>query len=376
MNTRLQVEHPVTECTAGLDLVALQFDVAQGGHLAAEPPATQGHSIEVRLYAEDPRLDWQPQSGTLHRIAVPDVDTAFEIGTRPAGLRLDSGVQDGSAVGIHYDPMLAKVISWAPTRDQAARALAGALARSEIHGLITNRDLLVNVLRHKAFLAGEIDTAFFDRHGLGVLAQPLADENAVELSALAAALAIDAANRAHATALPGIASGWRNVVSQPQRLELQSTTGTHQVAYRITRDGLRADGHEGVLLISHTPSEVVLTVAGVRRAFAIARYGNEIYVDSPLGPAAFTAVERFADPSEQVAAGSLLAPMPGSVVRIAVTAGDTVRAGQPILWLEAMKMQHQINAPADGVLAELPVREGQQVEVGTVLAVVETGDAP
>jgi len=379
MNTRLQVEHPVTECTTGLDLVALQFDVAAGGRLAPEPPATQGHSIEVRLYAEDPAHDWQPQSGTLHRFAVPGVDVVFDLTGRSAGLRLDSGVEDGSVIAIHYDPMLAKVISWAPTRHQAAHALAGALARSEIHGVITNRDLLVNVLRHEAFLAGDTDTAFFDRHDLGVLARPLADERAEALSALAAALATDAANRARATALPGIPSGWRNVVSQPQWLDLHSATGAHHVTYRITRDGLRADGHEDVRLIAHAPTEVVLDVAGVRRAFRVARYdgsASEIHVDSALGSVAFTVPERFPDPSEQVAPGSLLAPMPGSVVRIAVAQGDTVTAGQPILWLEAMKMQHQINAPADGVVAELPVHEGQQVEVGTVLAVVTTeGDS-
>ncbi|HEU5008392.1 MAG TPA: biotin carboxylase N-terminal domain-containing protein [Jatrophihabitantaceae bacterium] len=372
MNTRLQVEHPVTECTTGLDLVALQFDVAAGARLAPEPPATQGHSIEVRLYAEDPAHDWQPQSGTLYRFAVPDVDVEFDVHDKPSGLRLDSGVQDGSIIGVHYDPMLAKVITWAPTREQAALALAGALARSEIHGVFTNRDLLVNVLRHKAFLDGATDTAFFERHGLDILAKSLADERAEAISALAAALATDAANRSTATVLAGIPSGWRNVVSQAQWLDLDTATGTHHVTYRITRDGLRADGHEDVRLIANTPNEVVLDVAGVRRAFRIACYGNEIYVDSALGGVAFTMPERFPDPSEQVAPGSLLAPMPGSVVRIAVAHGDAVSAGQPILWLEAMKMQHQINAPADGVVAELPVHEGQQVEVGTVLAVVNS----
>ncbi|MEO6627868.1 MAG: biotin carboxylase N-terminal domain-containing protein, partial [Aquihabitans sp.] len=149
MNTRLQVEHPVTECTTGLDLVALQLDVAQGITLADSPPVPQGHSIEVRLYAEDPAANWQPQSGILHRIHIPGVRTEFEVLTQP-GVRLDSGVSDGSVVGIHYDPMLAKVISWAPTRDEAARRLAGALERSQIHGIVTNRDLLVNTLRHPA----------------------------------------------------------------------------------------------------------------------------------------------------------------------------------------------------------------------------------
>ncbi|WP_051187371.1 acetyl-CoA carboxylase biotin carboxylase subunit, partial [Nocardia tenerifensis] len=164
MNTRLQVEHPVTECTTGLDLVRLQLEIAAGARLPAEPPAMRGHSIEVRLYAEDPAHDWQPQSGTVHRIDIPAVLTEFDLLDRP-GVRLDTGVVDGSVVGVHYDPMLAKVISYAETRGEAARLLANALHRARIHGLVTNRDLLVRVLRHPAFLAGDTDTAFFATHG-------------------------------------------------------------------------------------------------------------------------------------------------------------------------------------------------------------------
>ncbi len=367
MNTRLQVEHPVTECTTGLDLVALQIAVADGGALeSSDPPPTTGHAIEVRLYAEDPAADWQPQSGPLTRFAVPGVDVEFGLGSAAAGLRLDSGVVDGSIVSIHYDPMLAKVIAWAPTRAQAATALASALAQAHVHGVTTNRDLLVNVLRHPAFGRGETDTAFFDRHGLDVLAAPLAKAEAVAISALAAALAIDAAARAAAPVLRGVPSGWRNVVSQPQRC----TFDGHEVGYRLARDGLQADGFEGVALVQAAPDRVVLDTGGVRRAFAVAVTGDDVHVDSALGPVTLRRLPRFVDPSSQVAAGSLLAPMPGSVVRIAVAVGDRVKAGEPILWLEAMKMQHRINAPADGVLAELPVAEGQQIDVGAVLAVV------
>jgi propionyl-CoA carboxylase alpha chain len=368
MNTRLQVEHPVTECTTGLDLVAVQLDVADGGSLDGQSPVPQGHSIEVRLYAEDPAQGWAPQSGTLHRFDIPGV--AFTVGAAASGIRVDSGVRDGSVVGIHYDPMLAKVISWAPTRGQAARALARALERATIHGLTTNRDLLVNVLRHPAFLAGDTDTAFFDRHGLDVLATPLADEAAERLSALAAALAGDAAERRSARVLGGIPSGWRNVVSQPQLVELDGVRGARAIAYRHTRAGLRADGFDGVGLVTATADEVVLDDHGVRRAFTVARYGGESYVDSALGAVRFTVLDRFPNPADHVPPGSLLAPMPGTVVRIDASVGDVVSAAQPILWLEAMKMQHQINAPTAGVVAELPVRAGQQVDVGTVLVVV------
>ena len=368
MNTRLQVEHPVTECTTGLDLVALQLAVADGEALAPEPPATRGHAIEVRLYAEDPATGWQPQSGTVSRFRVPGIDVRFAAGTAAAGLRLDSTIEDGSAVGIHYDPMLAKVIAWAPRRRQAAATLAGALARTQLHGLVTNRDLLVRTLRHDAFLAGDTDTAFFDRHGLDALAAPLAGSAATEISALAAALAIDADDRARAVVQPAVPSGWRNVVSAPRVVELDG----HTVRYRLGRDGrtLVAEAFESTALVSLTPERVVLDVDGVQRAFGVAVGPDSVHVDSPLGPVTFVRTPRFVDPADQVAAGSLTAPMPGTISRIAVTQGDAVRAGDPLLWLEAMKMQHRIDAPVDGVVAELPVTPGQQIDVGAVLAVI------
>ncbi|CAM3947015.1 biotin carboxylase N-terminal domain-containing protein [Kibdelosporangium persicum] len=471
MNTRLQVEHPVTECTTGLDLVRLQILIAQGAHLPAliptgaalsatairrgeplnstlpqgtdssgaaqtpagvsaapsataipqgdpldstlpqgsdnsgaraagsqaakdranlsaalsttgipkgeplistlpegydssGPPLTRGHAIEVRLYAEDPAQDWRPQSGVVHRLCVPGVTTEFAVPAGP-GLRLDSGLRDGSAVSVFYDPMLAKVISFADTREEAALGLAGALARAEIHGLVTNRDLLVRVLRHPEFLAGNTDTAFLDRHELAVLAEPLADKDTEALSALAAALADAAARRSM-----DVPSGWRNVPSQPQRKVYRTASGDHEVTYRHTRAGLVTDGYPDLRLLSAEPEHVVLEVAGVRRAFRVAVYPGLVCVDSPLGPVSLTPVPRFTDPSAQTAPGSLLAPMPGTVVRVAVSAGDQVEQGQPLLWLEAMKMEHKIIAPATGTVTSLSVVAGQQVDLGAVLAVV------
>jgi propionyl-CoA carboxylase alpha chain len=366
MNTRLQVEHPVTENVTGLDLVALQLRVADGERLPADPPPTVGHSIEVRLYAEDPAANWQPQSGTLHTFEVPDVDRQF---TEGAGLRLDSGFESGSVVGVHYDPMLAKVITWAPTRAEAARRLAKALAATKIHGVVTNRDLLVNTLRHEAFLAGETDTAFFDRHGLDTLAAPLATVDTERLSALAAALAGAATNRAGARTQGRLPSGWRNVRSAGQRKVFSIGEREYEVVYTLGRDGLRAEGYDAEL-VGAEPGRVVLDVAGVRRTFDVARHDGVSYVDSVLGSVALKAEPRFADPDAALAAGSLVAPMPGTVVRLAVQAGDPVKAGDPLLWLEAMKMEHRIAAPADGVVTALPVTVGQQVEVGTILAVV------
>ncbi|MEU4893626.1 biotin carboxylase N-terminal domain-containing protein [Streptomyces sp. NPDC044780] len=371
MNTRLQVEHPVTEEIYGLDLVALQLRIAEGAALDAEPPAPRGHAVEARLYAEDPARDWQPQTGIMHRLEI-------------AGLRVDSGPADGDAIGVHYDPMLAKVIAVAPTRAEAVRRLAHGLERARLHGPVTNRELLVRALRHPEFEAARMDTGFLERHLPELTASATAsesasaadsprggdDDRAVPLAALAAALA-DAARRPATVA--GRLGGWRNVPSQPQlRSYRAEPDGTeHEVRYRLTRDGLLAEGFPGVRLLSADPGRVVLDVAGVRRTFEVAAYGDRRYVDTPQGGHAFTALPRFPDPTARTEPGSLLAPMPGTVVRVAeVAVGDRVAAGQPLLWLEAMKMEHRVTAPAAGVLTALHATTGRQVEVGALLAVV------
>ncbi|MDT5309118.1 MAG: propionyl-CoA carboxylase alpha chain [Mycobacterium sp.] len=375
MNTRLQVEHPVTEETTGLDLVELQIAVADGGRLDAEPPAAQGSSIEARLYAEDPARDWQPQAGLVHRIDVPVARTEFTtLGSR-TGIRLDSGIVDGSVVSIHYDPMLAKVISYAPTRRQTAMVLADALTRSHLHGVRTNRDLLVNVLRHPAFLDGATDTAFFETHGLADLAAPLAGADDVRLSAIAAALADAVHNRSTATVFGSIPSGWRNVASGYQTKTYLDDGGTeHRVEYRFIRTGLVLPDDASIQLVSASADEVVLADGnGVARGFAVARHDQDVYVDSAYGPVHLVALPRFPEPGSAVEKGSLVAPMPGNVIRLGAAVGDAVTAGQPLIWLEAMKMEHTIAAPTAGVLAELNVDTGDQVEVGAVLARV---DAP
>ncbi|BBY31731.1 biotin carboxylase N-terminal domain-containing protein [Mycolicibacterium sediminis] len=368
MNTRLQVEHPVTEETTGLDLVALQVHVADGGRLDPEPPANRGHSIEVRLYAEDPAKNWQPQAGAVHRFDVPSARAEFTT-LGGVGVRLDTGIVDGSEVSIFYDPMLAKVISYAPTRTQAAGVLADALVRTRLHGITTNRDLLVNVLRHPAFLDGETDTAFFETHGLADLAAPSTEADAPRLSAVAAALADAARNRAAATALRDVPGGWRKLASGYQTKRYVDAGGAdHEVRYRFTRGRLVLPDDDGIGLVSSTPDRVVLSSHGVERSFAVTTYGDTAFVDSPLGSTKLVAQPRFGDPDAAAAHGSLLAPMPGSVIRIAAAVGDQVTAGQPLIWLEAMKMEHTITAPTGGVLVELNVEAGQQVDVGLVMA--------
>ncbi|MFF7185023.1 acetyl/propionyl/methylcrotonyl-CoA carboxylase subunit alpha [Streptomyces sp. NPDC008222] len=340
MNTRLQVEHPVTEAVFGIDLVALQIRVAEGAALDSEPPGARGHAVEARLYAEDPARGWAPQTGTLHRLAVP-------------GARLDTGYTDGDTIGVHYDPMLAKAVVHAPTRAEAVRKLAGALERAEIHGPATNRDLLVRSLRHEEFTAARMDTGFYDRH-LTALTEPAPDPYAP----LAAALA-DAHGRSRF-------GGWRNLPSQEQVKRYLMAGEEYEVRYRHTREGLTADG---VRVVHADARLVILEVAGVRRKFGVSRYGDQVYV----GVTALTALPRFRDPAPDHAPGSLLAPMPGTVVRVAedLAVGSAVQAGEPLLWLEAMKMEHKITAPVTGTLTALHATPGRQVEVGTLLAVVQ-----
>ncbi|MER7547579.1 biotin carboxylase N-terminal domain-containing protein [Spirillospora sp. NPDC127506] len=370
VNTRLQVEHPVTECVYGVDLVRLQIEIAEGARLPEDPPRPRGHAIEVRLYAEDPAHDWRPAGGTLHTFEVPDVDAEFAV---PAayGLRLDSGVESGAEVGVHYDPMLAKVIAWAPSRAAAARRLAAALRGARVHGLTTNRDLLVRILEEPGFLDGDTDTGYLDRAGLGALSAPLAGESAVRVSALAAALALAAANRSAAPVLGGLPSGWRNVRSQPQRRTFEGPHGTVEVDYELRRDGLVSELCPGTSLVTAAPDRVVLDHGGLRETFAVAAAGDAVHVDSRLGPVTLTVVPRFADPSAQIAPGSLLAPMPGTVVRVETREGAEVAEGETLVVLEAMKMEHRIAAPSAGTVAELNVAAGRQVESGAVLAVIE-----
>lgn len=390
MNTRLQVEHPVTELTTGLDLVRLQLLVAEGNPLSigTTPPAT-GHAIEVRLCAEDPAQGYRPATGTLHRFTVPGVATEFGPLTG-AGLRLDSGVTDGSVVGIHYDSMLAKVIAWAPTRGEAARALAGALARAELHGVATNRDLLVRVLRSPEFAAVDLDTGFLDRHP-EVFAPLLAPEE-LPVAAVAAALASAAGRRAAAPVLAGLPSGWRNVPAFTQVTRYAEPDGGElEVRYRLDRHGAlvewsvaSGDGSSAaadddaapageapaLALREARPDQVVLDVAGVRRTYRVHRVGSEIFVDGPDGAVVLAELPRFPLPGAELAAGSLLAPLPGTVTRVQVELGQRVAAGDLLLTLEAMKLEHPVLAPTDGVVAELPVPTGGQVETGAVLAVV------
>lgn len=384
MNTRLQVEHPVTECVTGTDLVGLQLDVAEGRMLTGDAPAVRGWSIEARLYAEDPSDDWRPQTGTIATFEVPGVDGRFEV---PAlhGIRLDSGVEVGSLIGTHYDAMIAKVISRAPTRQEAARELAASLRRSRLHGVTTNRDLLVASLLHPEVLDGTADTSFYTRHEPAELTEGAALHP--QLAALVAALSASASATARRTVLPGVRSGFRTVVNDFTRRSFACGDEEIEVGYRFGRDGLSLatlpPGTTEVRLVQSDPDTVVLDLDGIRRRFAVTTIhpaeGDEpmVAIDSPLGSSEVRSLPRFVDPAAQAPAGTLVAPMPGTIVHIGVTVGDVVAAGQSLLVLEAMKMEHAVTAPAAGTVTELAVTTGQQVGQAAVLAVVEAeNDTP
>ncbi|MFD7625698.1 biotin carboxylase N-terminal domain-containing protein [Streptomyces sp. NPDC059851] len=398
MNTRLQVEHPVTEAVFGLDLVALQIRVAEGAALPPVPPEPTGHAVEARLYAEDPAQDWRPQTGTLAAFHIP---VPRAVPPAPAAIRVDTGYADGDAVGVHYDPMLAKVVAHAPTRAEAVRALVRALSAARIHGVVTNRELLVRSLTHPEFSSALPDTGFYERH-LGALTEPAPDAGrAASLAAVAAALA--AAAPAADAPLAARLGGWRNVRSAPQSRSYRVTGGgpadsdsgaLYEVRYLPSRSGPpQLVDPPGVRVMAAEPDRVVLEADGIRRVFHVKQKSNnrgaaeaeEVYVDTAPHPArsapnahTLVPVPRFTDPQDRTLPGSLLAPMPGTVVRIAegLAPGDAVTAGQPLLWLEAMKMEHRIVSPASGTLTALHAGLGHQVEFGALLAVVQEEPQP
>ncbi|MCW2608593.1 MAG: Acetyl/propionyl-CoA carboxylase, alpha subunit [Frankiales bacterium] len=369
VNTRLQVEHPVTELVTGLDLVALQLSVAEGEPLppAALDAVITGHAIEARLCAEDPTAGFVPGTGELLLFEVPELP----------GLRLDTGVRSGSVVSAHYDNMLAKVIAYAPTRAQAARLLARALAESRILGVTTNRDMLVGVLREEEFLRGDIDTGYLTRHDPAVLSQGPAE--AVPVHALAVALADAADRRARTDVLPAAPTGWRNVRNAPASTVLVHGEQPLVVTYRRRGREVEAAvddvGLGAVVVRSATADRVDLQVAGVRRVVRIARTGAARYADSALGATVFCEQERFPLPGAQAVAGSLVAPMNGTVIRVEAQVGQQVTAGTVVVVLEAMKMEHTIRAPHDGTVTTLDAVVGGAVDLGHVLVVVSEAAA-
>jgi acetyl/propionyl-CoA carboxylase alpha subunit len=363
MNTRLQVEHPVTEAITGVDLVREQFAVASGLPLSAKAlnATVNGHAIEVRLCAEDPAAGHLPAAGTF---------TLFEVDA--PGVRVDSGVQSGTEVSAYYDSMVAKVIAWGESRTDAASRLADALERARIHGVMTNRDLLVRVLRSDEFLAGDTTTDFLDR--VPGLTASRTDAAAHAVHAAIAAVAVNADQIRTRGVQVGVPGGWRNNRTSADRLELDGAGQAIVVGYDLSgsQPQIDVDG-EPIDLIVHgvTAGEVDATVRDVRRRYATLLLEGEVLLDSPLGASSFRIVERLPSAVENaVPEGGMTAPMPGTVTRVLVSVGQEVAAGEPLLILEAMKMEHSILSPLPGAVTALNVAVGDQVERDAVLAEV------
>ena len=377
MNTRLQVEHPVTECVTGLDLVALQIGVAEGrlldDLLPDGVPTPSGHAVEVRLYAEDPAADWQPTAGRLARFDIP-ADTSFGLLARH-GIRVDAGYGSGDVVGTHYDAMLAKVISWGPDRGSALRSLRGALRRARLHGITTNRDLLVAALGDRDTVAATMTTSTLELRLAREFAE-LTPAGDPEFAPFVAAVALAAHDAEHRVVQQGVPIGWRNVISQPHRtvFEVAGLAEPVTAEWLSGRNGFAHPTRDDIRVLEATATRVVVETGSFRQSIDvhIDPVTGEVHLDDDsMVRQTLRPLPRFSDPADAIASGSLLAPMPGTVVKIVAEAGGRVAAGDVVLVLEAMKMQQSVTAPHDGTVTEINVQPGAQVASGEVLAVVE-----
>ena len=369
VNTRLQVEHPVTELTTGLDLVREQIRIARGEPLGYDAaPPQRGWAIEVRLCAEDPERDYLPTTGTLLAVDVP-VQHATDA-PYPAIVRADVGVVAGSEIGIHYDSMLGKIIAYAATRRDAAQLLRRALEQTWVPGLITNREHLAKILAHPAFLAGELDTHFLERHA-GELAARAPGLDRMRVAAVGATLFGIAARRKPGALAP---AGWRNVRFADQQVsyklgDAEILVGYHPVGDEIelaiggkpTRVSRFAVEGDRVWFVEH---------GGHRRSVRVARAGAKLWVLSEGQLFALIEQPQFAEQGSDAVAGGLTAPMPGKVVKVLVAEGQEVAANAPLVVLEAMKMEHTVRASAAGIVRAVHVLVGDQVDTDRVLAIV------
>jgi len=370
VNTRLQVEHPVTEEVLGVDLVELQLAVAAGGSVPDQDDIgpVRGHAVEARLYAEDPTQDYLPSTGTL---------SAFDIA---GDVRVESAIDGAGEVTQFYDPMIAKVIAHAPTRSAACRQLAGALSAATIHGIQTNRELLVRTLRHAEFLGDQGDSDFLVRNDPAELGRPLVEGEDQHLAGAAAALAVQSLNRAGDRHTPAASTGFRNVATGPQRVSFRHRDDDLEVSYRFRHGALVELAVDGVAManpVVHaaTKTRVDLSVDGVRRQFDVQiANGDQVVVASAAGTAIFVRQPRFSEPGNVVEAGSTVATMPGTIVAVSVAVGDTVAVGDALVVMEAMKMELTITATSAGAVSAVEVEVGDSVEAGRVLVVIAEGE--
>ena len=373
VNTRLQVEHPVTEGVTGLDLVAEQLRVAEGHPLSftQDELVMQGAALEARVYAEDPAGGFLPQSGKLVDWHVPDLE----------GLRVDGGVESGDEVGIHYDPMLAKVITTGRDREEARRRMVRALRALSVQGFATNRDFLVTVLEHPKYVEGDLHTHFIDEHLQDSLASaPSATD--VTFALLAATFAAHEARRANAPlALP---SGFRLHRYGPEVVEHATRFGGVEQVLRVeytprrepgTFDARVGHGEHVVRVLGFDGTTIRLDVDGHRVPARVVREGDVAYVHVRGANLALEERPRFPERVVEVPRGGCIAPMPGKVVKVLVEEGALVDEGQTLLVMEAMKMEHAVKAPQAGRVTRVNVVEGEQVDADALLALVESAES-
>ncbi|WP_234053316.1 MULTISPECIES: acetyl/propionyl/methylcrotonyl-CoA carboxylase subunit alpha [unclassified Xanthobacter] len=376
MNTRLQVEHPVTEAITGQDLVEWQLRVAEGAPLplSQNEIPLKGHAIEVRLYAEDPARDFLPQVGTLDHLVLP---------AHVPGTRVDTGVRAGDTVSIHYDPMIAKIIVAGADRSEAVGRLQAALAATEVVGLATNRVFLKAIAAHPAFAAAELDTNFIARHQGDLLPAPQPASDAVLALATLAILKEEARQSAEAVdaADPwspwGRAPGWRlnrdahvDLTFQDPHLEGRTVVRAHFKAHGFALD--LPGGHMMVEGDADADGRLEARLDGVKLSARVIRTGNLLTVFARGGEFQVEFIDpRLASLAATGTAGRLVAPMPGTIIRIAVEAGQEVAKGAPLVVVEAMKMEHTVAAPRDGRIKALNFAVGDLVDEGAELLVLE-----
>lgn len=362
VNTRLQVEHPVTEGVTGKDLVYEQLRIARGEELgySQQDISWSGSSIEARLYAEDPANDFLPATGEL---------IAYEANS-DVEVRWDTGVEKGSIIGTDFDPMIAKVISTARTRTDAANKLAFALESLHIGGLTTNRDFLVASLRTKQFHKG-LTTSDFIKKANPKRSIILKGQD-LNHTASIAALWIQGENRNNADLLNEIPSGWRNSRLPKQTISFKYLEQDITVAYRSNRNGF-FDLNENSMarIIKWNKKEIDIEIDNKRFSSKVTKKGNRILVHMPWGDVLLEILPRFLVPGSKIETGGLKAPMPGKVIDLKIKVGSKVKKGDILVVLEAMKMEHQITATENGKVTELFIKEGNQIENGALLMVVE-----
>ena len=363
VNTRLQVEHPVTEEVTGIDLVAEQIKIARGEELqySQEDIEWTGSSIEARLYAENPNNDFLPETGKMF---------AYEQAENDFMTRWDSGVHKDSVIGTNFDPMLAKVISYGATRDDAARVLAKSLEDSHIGGVITNKDFLIATLRSDEFLKGNTTTDFIERVKPPRVKNLTNDE--LNLALTAAAMWKQMRNRISSDIAPYIPSGWTNGRLPNPNITFLLDGEEIFVEYKLINKNKFLVFNSEVEVVNIDDKYIDLVFDGVRVKSRISEDAEFILVHIPSGDVSFEVKPRFSMPGLEVQAGGLVAPMPGKVVDLKVKKGSKVKSGETLVILEAMKMEHSIKASEDGVIADIFIKENDQVENGAVLMVVDS----